>query len=140
MLRTLNHLALKRFSITSMIRYRFAEESKEPELTSENAQQIIDKMVKSNKICLFMKGTPQQPSCGYSNFVVELLKKYGLTDYKSVNILDNNILREQVKTYSKWPTYPQLFINGELIGGSDILHEMHKDQSLQKLLQQKQLI
>lgn len=58
MLRTLNHLALKRFSITSMIRYRFAEESKEPELTSENAQQIIDKMVKSNKICLFMKGTP----------------------------------------------------------------------------------
>jgi monothiol glutaredoxin len=67
--------------------------------------------------------------------VVELLKKYGLTDYKSVNILDNNILREQVKTYSKWPTYPQLFINGELIGGSDILHEMHKDQSLQKLLQ-----
>ena len=87
-----------------------------------------------------MKGTPESPSCGYSNFVVELLKKYGLTDYKSVNILDNNIIREQVKTYSKWPTYPQLFINGELIGGSDILHEMHKDQSLQKLLQEKGLI
>ena len=92
-------------------------------------------MVKENKICLFMKGTPEAPTCGYSNFVVELLKKYGLTECKSVNIMENNILRDQVKVYSKWPTYPQLFINGDLVGGCDILHEMHKDQSLQKLLQ-----
>lgn len=89
-----------------------------------------------------MKGTPLNPQCGYSNFVVELLKKYGtffswklgLNEYKSVNVLENPIIREQVRLYSKWPTYPQLYIDGQLIGGSDILHEMHKDQSLQKLL------
>jgi len=73
---------------------------------------IIDKLVKKNKICLFMKGTPESPACGYSNFVVELLKKYGLTDYKSVDVIENNIFRDQVKVYSKWPTYPQLFIDG----------------------------
>ena len=87
-----------------------------------------------------MKGTPEAPECGYSNFVVELLKKYGLTDYKSLDVKENNIFRDQVKVYSKWPTYPQLFVDGELVGGSDILHEMHKDQSLQKLLQEKALI
>lgn len=88
-----------------------------------------------------MKGTPLNPQCGYSNFVVELLKKYGnisiylgLNEYKSINVLENPIIREQVRLYSKWPTYPQLYIDGQLIGGSDILHEMHKDQSLQKLL------
>lgn len=70
------------------------------------------------------------PQCGYSNFTVELLKKYGLTEYKAINILEDTIIREQVKIYSKWPTYPQLYIDGELIGGSDILKEMHKDKSL----------
>lgn len=139
MLRSLNYLSTQRSQILLALRGRFSAE-KQHELTPENAQQIIDKMVKENKICLFMKGTPESPSCGYSNFVVELLKKYGLTDFKSVNILENNILREQVKIYSKWPTYPQLFIAGDLVGGSDILHEMHKDQSLQKLLQDKGLI
>ena len=71
---------------------------------------------------------------------MELLKKYGITNFKSINVLENNIYREQVKLYSKWPTYPQLFISGELVGGCDILHEMHKDQSLQKLLEEKGLI
>ena len=69
-----------------------------------------------------MKGTPSAPQCGYSNFVVELLKKYGITEYKAVNVLKDNVVREQVKLYSKWPTYPQLYIEGELIGGCDILH------------------
>ena len=87
-----------------------------------------------------MKGTPLTPQCGYSNFAVELLKKYGLIEYKAINVLDDSIVREQVKIYSKWPTYPQLYIDGELIGGSDILKEMHKDQSLQKLLADKGLI
>ena len=64
----------------------------------------------------------------------------GLNEYKSINILENPIIREQVKIYSKWPTFPQLYIDGELIGGSDILHEMHKDESLQKLLEEKKLI
>jgi glutaredoxin-related protein len=66
--------------------------------------------------------------------------KSGLTEYKSINILDNAIIREEVKLYKNWPTYPQLYIDGELIGGSNILHEMHKDQSLEKLLSDKNLI
>jgi monothiol glutaredoxin len=68
------------------------------------------------------------------------LKKYGIFNYKFVDVLDNNVLRDQVKIYSKWPTFPQLFINGELIGGSDILHEMHKDHSLLQLLKDKELV
>ena len=64
----------------------------------------------------------------------------GLNEYKSVNVLENPIIREQVRIFSKWPTYPQLYIEGQLIGGSDILHEMHKDQSLQKLLEEKGII
>lgn len=94
-----------------------------------------------------MKGTPHSPMCGYSNFVVELLKKYGtlsfdlgLTEYKAINILDNPIVREEVKRYKDWPTFPQLYIDGDLIGGSNILQEMHKDKSLQTLLEQKNLI
>jgi monothiol glutaredoxin len=64
----------------------------------------------------------------------------GLNEYKSINVLENPIIREQVRIFSKWPTYPQLYIDGQLIGGSDILHEMHKDQSLQKLLDEKGII
>lgn len=139
MLSTLTGRLLQRAPLCRVSRWGFATEQ-EPELTTENAQMLIDKLVKNNNICLFMKGTPESPACGYSNFVVELLKKYGLTDYKAVNVLASPIYRDQVKLYSKWPTYPQLFIAGELIGGSDILHEMHKDQSLQKLLQDKNLI
>lgn len=66
--------------------------------------------------------------------------KIGLNEYKSINVLENPIIREQVRIFSKWPTYPQLYIDGQLIGGSDILHEMHKDQSLQKLLEEKELL
>jgi monothiol glutaredoxin len=64
----------------------------------------------------------------------------GLTSYKSINVLDNPIIREEVKIYSNWPTFPQLYIDGQLIGGSNILHEMHKDESLGKLLNEKGLI
>ena len=71
---------------------RFSDEAG-PELTSENAPKIIEKWVKNNKICLFMKGTPDAPRCGYSNFVVELLKKYGITEYKAIDVLDNNVIR-----------------------------------------------
>lgn len=129
----------RNFKIMTALRYNCSD-NKQTQITNENALQIIDKIVKDNKICLFMKGTPESPSCGYSNFVVQLLKRYGITDYKYVDILENNILREQVKVYSKWPTYPQLFICGDMIGGSDILNQMHKDQSLQQLLIEKGLI
>ena len=77
--------------LINIMQRRFSEGG--PELTTENAHQLIDKWVKNNKIVLFMKGNPESPRCGYSNFVVEILKKYGLTDYKAIDILENNIIR-----------------------------------------------
>ena len=89
-----------------------------------------------------MKGDPAMPLCGYSNFAVEVLKYYSstsfnldITNFKAVNILADNDLREAVKKFSNWPTYPQLFIDGKLVGGADIINEMHKEGSLADLLQ-----
>ena len=93
----------------------FKPQSKQ-KITDENVLNIIDDWVKTNKICLFMKGVPQMPQCGFSNYVVQVLKFYNIREYKAINILENNILREAVKKYSNWPTYPQLYVNGSLIG------------------------
>ena len=73
-----------------------------------------------------MKGMPKRPMCGYSNFTVELLKKYQINDYKAINVLQDVRLKQAIKVYSNWPTFPQLYINGRLIGGSDILHQLQK--------------
>ena len=93
----------------------FKPQSKQ-KITDENVLNVIDDWVKSNKVCLFMKGVPQMPQCGFSNYVVQVLKFYNIKDYKAVNILENNILREAVKKYSNWPTYPQLYVNSSLVG------------------------
>ena len=81
-----------------------------------------------------MKGSPDAPRCGFSNYAVQALGYYKVKDYHFVNILDNEVLREEVKKYSDWPTYPQLYINKEFIGGCDILADMHKNNTLQELL------
>lgn len=94
----------------------------------------IDRWVKENKVCLFMKGNPQMPMCGYSKFVVEVLKFYNVKTYKSVDVLKDSNIRRLVKQYSDWPTYPQLYVGGELIGGSDIVTEMHKNGTLKEVL------
>ncbi|KRX10743.1 Thioredoxin-like fold [Pseudocohnilembus persalinus] len=109
-------------------------------INDENIQSKIDSWVKDNKVVLFMKGTPQMPMCGYSNFVVEVLKFYKIKDYFSVDILSDETIRKEVKAYSNWPTYPQLYINGELVGGSDIVNEMHKEGSLKTMLQEAGVI
>ena len=93
----------------------FKPQSKQ-KITDENVYNMIDEWVKNNKVCLFMKGVPQMPQCGFSNYVVQVLKFYNVKEYKSVNILENSILREAVKKYSNWPTYPQLYVNGNLVG------------------------
>ncbi|EGR27647.1 glutaredoxin-like protein, putative [Ichthyophthirius multifiliis] len=119
----------------------FQPKIKIQEDASENqVTEMIDKQVKGNKVCIFMKGTPQMPMCGYSNFVIQILKFYKIKDYQAVDILKNEAVRKQVKLYSNWPTFPQLFIDGKLIGGSDIVSEMHKDGSLKDLLQKSGLI
>ncbi|KAL4479600.1 hypothetical protein ABPG72_004196 [Tetrahymena utriculariae] len=102
-------------------------------LTDEQALEMINKWVSGNKVCLFMKGDPKEPRCGYSNFVVQTLKFYKIKDYKSVDVLKYEVIRKQVKVYSNWPTFPQLYVDGKLVGGADIVQEMHKDGSLKEL-------
>ena len=95
----------------------------------------IDELVKNNAIVLFMKGTSKFPMCGFSGRAVNLLKQCGVKELKAVNVLEDNAIREGVKTYSNWPTIPQLYIKGEFIGGSDIMMEMYESGELQKLLE-----
>ena len=95
---------------------------------------FIDDKVKSNDVFLFMKGTPDFPMCGFSSRVVQILDYLGV-EYQSANVLENQELREGIKAYANWPTIPQLYINGEFVGGSDIVKEMYESGELQKLLE-----
>jgi monothiol glutaredoxin len=100
-----------------------------------NVQTQIDELVKNNRVVLFMKGTAQFPMCGFSGKAVQVLKACGVTDLKTVNVLENEAIRQGIKEYANWPTIPQLYINGEFIGGSDILVEMYESGELQTALQ-----
>ena len=97
-------------------------------------EQFIDNEVKSNDVVLFMKGTPQFPMCGFSGRSVQILQHLGVP-FKGVNVLESNELRQGVKDYTNWPTIPQLYVNGEFVGGSDIMKEMYQTGELQKLLE-----
>ncbi len=96
----------------------------------------IEQDINDNNIVLYMKGTPETPMCGFSGFVVQLLKHYGV-DFKGVNVLEDNALRQGVKDFSNWPTIPQLYVKGEFVGGSDIAREMHQSGELLDLLNEK---
>ncbi|MHC5307368.1 Grx4 family monothiol glutaredoxin [Bartonella sp. LJL80] len=100
------------------------------------ARDFIDNEVKSNDVVLFMKGTPGFPQCGFSGQVVQILDYLGL-DYKGVNVLTSDELRQGIKDYANWPTIPQLYIKGEFVGGCDIIREMFQEGELQKLLEEK---
>ena len=102
-------------------------------------QKTIDGWVKENKVVLFMKGVPQMPQCGFSNYAVQFLKYYKIENYKAINILEDDNLRQAVKEYSNWPTYPQLYINGELIGGCDILKEMHENNTFKDIVEREKI-
>jgi monothiol glutaredoxin len=99
-------------------------------------QQFIENEVKGNDVVLFMKGTPQFPMCGFSGQVVQILDHIGVS-YKGLNVLDSDDLREGIKSYSKWPTIPQLYVKGEFVGGCDIVREMFQAGELQDLLKDK---
>src|SRR5437868_7509097 len=99
-----------------------------------DAHAKIDAEVKSNDVVLFMKGTPQFPMCGFSGQVVQILDYVGVP-YKGVNVLEDAEIRQGIKDYSNWPTIPQLYVNGEFVGGSDIIREMYEAGELQKLLE-----
>ena len=101
-------------------------------------EQFIDNEVKSSDVVLFMKGTPQFPMCGFSAQVVQILDHLGVS-YKGLNVLEDNDLRNAIKTYSNWPTIPQLYVKGEFVGGCDIVREMFQAGELQGLLKEKGL-
>jgi len=96
----------------------------------------IDQVVKSNPVVLFMKGTPDMPMCGFSGQVVFILDKIGL-DYQGVNVLADQSVREGIKSYSNWPTIPQLYVKGEFVGGCDIVREMYQSGELKQYLADK---
>ena len=101
-----------------------------------DAQQRIDELVKSNEILLFMKGTASFPQCGFSGRAIQILKACGVDTktIKTVNVLEDDGIRQGIKEYSSWPTIPQLYIKGEFIGGSDIMMEMYESGELLQVI------
>ena len=99
-----------------------------------DVQQRIDGLVKQNRVMLFMKGTAQFPQCGFSGRAVQVLKACGVNDLRTYNVLEDDGVRQGIKDYANWPTIPQLYINGEFVGGSDIVMEMYQSGELQQLL------
>lgn len=94
----------------------------------------IDNLVNQNKILVFMKGTKLMPQCGFSNNVVQILNTLGVP-YETVNVLDDYEIRQGIKEYSQWPTIPQVYVNGEFVGGSDILIELYQKGELQEMVE-----
>ena len=100
-----------------------------------SAQETIRNQVTSHKVVLYMKGSPDFPQCGFSANAVNILRACGVNDLYTVNVLEDPEIRQGIKQYANWPTIPQLYINGEFVGGSDILTEMYQSGELQKVLQ-----
>jgi monothiol glutaredoxin len=96
--------------------------------------QRIEQIVKGHRVVLFMKGSAQFPMCGFSGRAVQLLKACGVQDLATVNVLEDEGIRQGIKEYANWPTIPQLYINGEFVGGSDIMMEMYESGELQQAL------
>ena len=102
----------------------------------DNTKNLIQNHIDVNEVCLFMKGTPDAPQCGFSLAVSNILKILEV-DYKGINVLEDQEIREGVKVFSDWPTIPQLYIKKEFIGGCDIIKEMYENGELKKILQDK---
>jgi len=103
---------------------------------NEQTKEEITNLIDNNKICLFMKGTPEAPQCGFSLAVSNVLKHLKV-NFKGVNVLENNEIREGIKEFSDWPTIPQLYVDKKFIGGCDIVKEMFEKGELQKILDAK---
>ena len=100
---------------------------------TDQLRQRIEQTIKKDRVMLFMKGNPAMPQCGFSAAVVGVLKEVGVP-FASYNILSDQELREGLKEYSSWPTFPQLYVDGKLVGGADIVRELHASGDLTKLL------
>ena len=104
----------------------------------QQTNDLIKNEIENNEVCLFMKGTPDAPQCGFSMAVSNILKILEVK-FKGVNVLENQNLREGIKIYSDWPTIPQLYIKNEFVGGCDIIKEMYESGELAKLLENKKI-
>lgn len=100
-----------------------------------DVQAFIKETVTNNPVVLFMKGTAQFPMCGFSGRAIQILKAVGATNVVTVNVLENEEIRQGIKEYSNWPTIPQLYVNGEFVGGSDIMAEMFESGELKSLFE-----
>ena len=105
---------------------------------NEQVKDLINKEITENEICIFMKGTPDAPQCGFSMAVSNMLKILEVK-YKGVNVLEDQSLREGIKEFSDWPTIPQLYIKKEFVGGCDIVKEMYENGELKKILEDKNI-
>ena len=104
----------------------------------QQTNDLIKSEIENNDVCLFMKGTPDAPQCGFSMAVVNIFKILEL-NFKSVNVLENQNIREGIKVYSDWPTIPQLYVKNEFVGGCDIIKEMYENGELTGLLESKNI-
>ena len=104
----------------------------------QQTNELISKEIDSNEVCLFMKGTPDAPQCGFSMAVVNIFKILEV-NFKSVNVLENQNIREGIKVYSDWPTITQLYVKNEFVGGCDIIKEMYENGELKKILKDKNI-
>ena len=105
----------------------------------QQIKKLIDNEVNNNEVCLFMKGTPDAPQCGFSMAVSNILKILEVK-FKGINVLENEQLRLGIKEYSEWPTIPQLYIKKEFVGGCDIVKEMYENGELNKVLEDKKIV
>jgi len=107
-------------------------------MSAMDIKQRIKGEVTGHPVVLFMKGSPQLPQCGFSALAVQVLNACGVEDFHSIDVLADNDIRQGIKEYANWPTVPQLYVNGEFVGGSDIMREMYQSGELQKMLASKQ--
>jgi len=100
-----------------------------------SVQDVIKQQVTGNRVVLYMKGTPDFPQCGFSANAIGILRACGVDEFHTVNVLENPDIRQGIKEYANWPTIPQLYVNGEFVGGSDIMIELYQSGELKKMLQ-----
>ncbi len=105
-----------------------------------DAKEFIQKTVTDNPVVLFMKGTAQFPQCGFSGRAIQVLKACGVKNLTTVNVLEDDDVRQGIKEFANWPTIPQLYVKGEFVGGSDIMMEMYQSGELQELLKKAQVV
>ncbi|KAJ1838552.1 monothiol glutaredoxin grx5, partial [Coemansia sp. RSA 2708] len=109
-------------------------------LITDRAKSLIDDAVKQNDLVVFMKGTPDEPMCGFSRAVIQILQMHGVDEIAGVDCLQDPEIREGVKEYTDWPTIPQVYVKGEFIGGCDVMVQMHQSGELHELLVKEKIL